>query len=139
MNNSKLISRKLKESDWDTLKQWWDYWPRVEAPDKGFLPDNGTGGLMVEDDGIPVIAGFIYQTNSNAAMLEYVISNPKYRGRDKRDAALEKLIISLQVVAENLGFKNMFTMVRSKKFINLRGKFGGIIDPRPNYTIIKAL
>ena len=139
MNNSKLVSRKLKESDWGILKEWWDYWPRVEAPIRDFLPDNGTGGIMVEDNVVPVVAGFIYQTNSNTAMLEYVISNPKYRGRDKRDAALEKLITSLQAVAKNLGFKSIFTMVRNKKIINLGGKFGGTIDPRPNYTIIKSL
>ena len=40
--------RKLKESDWGTLQDWWNNWPDWVPPQKDFLPDNGTGGLIVE-------------------------------------------------------------------------------------------
>ncbi len=61
-----LNIRKLKESDWDTLCSWWDEWPEWQNPPRDFLPDNGTGGLMVEKD-VPIVAGFIYYTNSKGA------------------------------------------------------------------------
>ena len=58
MDNNKLVPRRLKESDWETLQSWWDFWPGVETPPRDFLQDNGTGGMMIEDDGEPFVAGF---------------------------------------------------------------------------------
>ena len=40
INTCKLITRNLKETDWDTLVKWWDSWPDWTAPSKDFLPDN---------------------------------------------------------------------------------------------------
>ena len=82
----KLIVRHLREDDWDTLVSWWDSWPGWENPERGFLPDNGKGGLMVEKNNKPIVAGFLYQTNSNAVLFEWVISNPKYRESDRKEA-----------------------------------------------------
>ena len=80
-----LNIRKLKESDWDTLCSWWDEWPEWQSPPRDFLPNNGAGGLMVEKD-VPIVAGFIYYTNSKAALLEGIISNPNYREADRKQA-----------------------------------------------------
>ena len=139
MYDSELIPRYLEESDWDTLKEWWDYWPGVKAPSKDFLPENGTGGIMIEENGLPIIACFIYQTNSNTAMLEWLISNPNYRGKKKRDRALEALIISAQAVVKSMGYKSVFTMLRHQKLINLRNRFGWKIESKPSYTHTKIL
>lgn len=139
MYDSELIPRYLEESDWDTLKEWWDYWPGVKAPSKDFLPDNGTGGIMIEENGTPIIACFIYQTNSSTAMLEWLISNPNYRGKKKRDRALEALIISAQAVVKSMGYKSVFTMLRHQKLINLRNRFGWKIESKPSYTHTKIL
>ena len=139
MYDRELIPRYLEESDWDTLKEWWDYWPGVKAPSKDFLPDNGTGGIMIEENGTPIIACFIYQTNSSTAMLEWLISNPNYRGKKKRDRALEALIISAQAVVKSMGYKSVFTMLRHQKLINLRNRFGWKIESKPSYTHTKIL
>ena len=139
MYDSELIPRYLEESDWDTLKEWWDYWPGVKAPSKDFLPDNGTGGIMIEENGTPIIACFIYQTNSSTAMLEWLISNPNYRGKKKRDRALEALIISAQAVVKSMGYKSVFTMLRQQKLINLRNRVGWKIESKPSYTHTKIL
>ena len=139
MHNTELIPRYLEDSDWETLQQWWDYWPGIEAPPRDFLPDNGTGGIMIEENGIPIIACFIYQTNSSTAMLEWLISNPNYRGKKKRDRALEALIISAQAVVKSMGYKSVFTMLRHQKLINLRNRFGWKIESKPSYTHTKIL
>ena len=70
-----LNVRRLADSDWDTLCEWWDAWPEWVNPPKDFLPDNGTGGLMVYKQNTFIAAGFIYYTNSKAALFEWVISN----------------------------------------------------------------
>ena len=139
MYSTELVPRHLEEGDWDILKEWWDYWPGVEAPCKDFLPDNGTGGIMIEENGTPIIACFIYQTNSNAAMLEWLISNPIYRGKKKRDRAIEALIVSAQAVVKSMGYKTIFTMLRHRKLSKLRDRFGWKIQPKPSYTHTKIL
>ena len=139
MNSSELIPRHLEESDWETLQEWWNYWPGVQAPPRDSLPNNGTGGIMIEENGVPIITCFIYQTNSSMVMLEWLISNPNYRGKKRRDRALEALIVSSEAVIKNMGYKTIFTMLRNQKIINLRKKFGWKIEPKPSYTHTKIL
>ena len=55
-----LNIRMLKDSDWNTLVEWWDSWPNWQNPPKDFLPDNGKGGFMVEKQDQPIVAGFLY-------------------------------------------------------------------------------
>jgi hypothetical protein len=62
-----LHIRPLEERDYDfILSGWWSDWNWV-APKKDFLPNNGTGGLLVMEDNYPICAGFIYFTNSSVA------------------------------------------------------------------------
>ena len=86
-----MNTRQLKEEDWDTLQEWWSAWPEWKSPPREFLPDNGTGGIMVEKNGRPIIAGFMYLTNSKGVLLEYIVSDPEYREND-RDSAIELLL-----------------------------------------------
>jgi len=59
-----LNIRKLTESDWDLLVKWWGMYPEwKQHPTKDMLPDNGTGGFIVEKHGTPIVAGFLYTTN----------------------------------------------------------------------------
>ena len=75
--------RPLNSEDYDTiLVDWWKDWGWTPPP-KDFLPDNGKGGMMILDGEIPVCAGFIYMTNSNVYLLEFMVSNKKYRKKPK--------------------------------------------------------
>ena len=107
---SELKSRLLKDSDWETLCQWWESWPKWVNPPKSFLPDNGKGGLMVEKEGRPIVAGFLYITNSDAVLLEWIVSDPEYRDKDRKDA-LELLIASAEATCKGLGKKHGFLIV----------------------------
>ena len=70
-----LTIRPLIDEDYDTiLVEWWKDWS-WESPTKDFLPENGSGGLMVMDNDIPVCAGFMYTTNSAVAWVDWIISN----------------------------------------------------------------
>ena len=71
-----LQVRKLEETDWETLVKWWDSWPEWVNPTKGFLPDNGTGGLMVYKENTPIVAGFLYFTNSPKIAVPESINAP---------------------------------------------------------------
>lgn len=133
-----LNIRRLEESDWDTLVSWWDKWPEWTAPPKDFLPDNGKGGFMVEKNGQPIIAGFLYITNSKAALLEWIISNPEYRDDDRKQA-IELLIVGAEDVCKKQGIKYIFSIGRNKHLIEIHKNLGYQVDDNPSHEITKKL
>ena len=130
--------RTLTEQDWDTLCNWWEAWPKWVNPPKSFLPDNGKGGFMVEKQDQPIVAGFLYTTNSKAALLEWIVSNPKYREND-RGKATELLIQGAESVCKKQGIKYIFSIGRNKHLINTHKKLGYQIDDKPSHEITKKL
>ena len=138
ITTNKLFTRALRESDWDVLLSWWNWWPGWKAPAKNFLPENGTGGLMVEKNGTPIVAGFIYETNSDGVLFEWVVSNPEYREKDRKDA-IEKLLIDAEDTIKAMGYKHIFSIGRNKHLINTHKKLGWFVDDKPSHEILKNL
>jgi len=134
----KFNIRKLKESDWDTLVKWWDSWPEWVAPPKTFLPENGTGGLIVEKDKQPIVAGFLYFTNSQAVLLEWIVSNPEYRDTDRQEA-IELLINMAEEICKKQNQVHMFSIGRNKHLIETHKKLGWKVDKKPSYEIVKNI
>lgn len=108
--------RKLNDNDYDHLLYWWKFW-RFPPPPKECLPDNGTCGLMISKDGIDVGAGFIYFTNSAMAWIEFIVSNPEYKNKD-RQQAIEVLIVELTEICRSKGCKVVFTSIKNENLIN---------------------
>jgi len=133
-----LNIRRLKESDWETLVKWWDAWPEWVNPPKDFLPDNGTGGLMVEKNDLPIVAGFIYYTNSKVALLEWIVSDPNYKDKDRKEA-IELLIIGAEQVCKAKNIDYMFTIGRNKSLIEIHKKLNWMVDKKPSYEITKKI
>jgi hypothetical protein len=90
----KFNARKLTDNDYELLVGWWKWWRWTPIP-KNFLPDNGTGGIMIEKNNIPVVAGFIYYTNSDAVVVEWIISNPDYKDKNRKQA-IEVLLNTIE-------------------------------------------
>jgi hypothetical protein len=133
-----LNIRRLKDSDWETLVSWWNDWPDWVNPPKDFLPENGTGGLIVEKNNKPIVAGFLYFTNSTAVLLEWVVSDPNYKEKDKKKA-VELLILSAENVCIESGKKYMFSIGRNNSLINTHKKMGWKVDNKPSYELIKKI
>ena len=131
----KLNIRRLTSEDYSTLVEWWDAWPEWQAPPQTFLPDTG---FIVEKNNIGIVAGYVYITNSKAALLEWIISNPEYRESDRKDA-ITLLIQAVERVLTDQGIKHVFTIGRNKHLINLHKKLGWMVDEKPSYEIIKNL
>lgn len=104
--------RFLNENDYDVLCGWWKSW-RWQSPPRDFLPENGTGGLMVEKDGVSIVAGFLYFTNSAVAWSEFIISNFDYKDKDRKEA-IKILIIELTELAKSKGSKYIYTVVKNQ-------------------------
>lgn len=133
----KLIFRVLNKSDYKTIKKWWKWWRWSKVP-KNFLPDNGKGGFMVEKNKQPIVCGFVYITNSSIVLLEWIVSNPKYK-EDDRGEAIELLINKIEEVCKELGYKHILTMGKSKHLVETHRKLGWTVDKKPSYEITKKL
>lgn len=133
-----LKARQLKDSDWETLTAWWDSWPDWVSPSKDFLPDNGTGGLMIQKNNKPIVAGFLYFTNSKSVLLEWIISDPNYKDTDRQEA-VELLIKTAEKVCKDAGKKYMFSIGRNKNLIKLHEKIGWNVDKKASYEIVKKI
>lgn len=135
---NKLNVRNLKESDWDTLCKWWEAWPKWVNPPKSFLPDNGTGGLMIYKGDQPICAGFLYFTNSDAVLLEWIVSDPEYRDKDRKEA-LELLITTAEETCKDVGVAYMFSIGRNRHLINTHKKLGWTVDEDASHELIKNI
>tara|TARA_R110002060_G_scaffold23209_3_gene31445 strand:- start:282 stop:689 length:408 start_codon:yes stop_codon:yes gene_type:complete len=133
----KFNARKLTEQDYSMLVGWWKWW-RWSPPSKNLLPNNGTGGIIIEKNNIPVVAGFLYFTNSEMVLLEWIVSNPKYKESDRKDA-IEMLINVSEQVCRKENKKYMFTIGRSKHLRETHEKLGWSVDTKSSYEIIKNL
>ena len=133
----KLKVRELKESDWETLCSWWKWWRWPEVS-KDLLPANGTGGLIIYKENIPIVAGFLYLTNSKTAIFDWVISNPEYKEKD-RSLAIKLLIDSCEQLAKINGYNIIFTFTRNKSLISIHEELGYTIDSKPSYEITKII
>ena len=138
ITTGKLFARDLNKEDWDTLTSWWNAWPNWTTPGKDFLPANGTGGIMIERNEECIAAGFLYKTNSNVIILEWIVSNPKYRDTDRQDA-IEMLITEAEKLTKKMGYQYMFTIGRNKNLIETHRKLGWSIDDKPSHEITKKL
>jgi hypothetical protein len=132
-----LQVRALQESDWETLQEWWAKWkwPKVT---KDMLPLNGCGGLIVYKGDTPIVAGFLYLTNSNIAWMEWIISNKDYKENDRKKA-LEILILGLEDIALSVGKNIIFSVSKSKSLINIHKELKYTVDESPSYEIIKKI
>lgn len=132
-----LQVRALQESDWEDLQSWWKWWRWPEVS-KETLPLNGLGGLMVYKGDTLVAAGFLYLSNSKVAWLDWIVSNPEYKEKDRKQA-IELLINSLEEVAKQQDYNIIISITRSKHLIEAHKKLGYMVDEKPSYEISKKI
>ena len=132
----KLITRKIEEKDWDTLCEWWNGHD-FPIPSKDALPEHGMGGLIVEQDGFPVIAGFLFQTNTKGCWFEFIISNPDYK--ESREKITKELVNKAEIAAKILGYKYMLFVGKSKGLIKNFEELGWTKDPVPSFEMMKKI
>jgi len=133
----KFNTTPLQHEDYDNiLKGWWKDWG-WEAPNRDFLPQDGQGGIMVWDGDTPVCAGFLYNTNSKVAWVDWIISNKEYK--ESRKEALSILIQTLTSVAKNLDNKFAYALIKHNGLIGVYEQQGYTTGDSYNKEMIKAL
>jgi hypothetical protein len=132
-----MNTRTLTGSDYEILSDWWKAWGwPVMAKD--MLPDNGTGGIMVENKGENIVAGFLYWSNSKLVWLDWIISNPD-ADKKIRKQAIEMLILTAEQMVKDAGSKYIMSISRSNSLLKIHEKIGWSIDNTPSHEMIKVI
>lgn len=94
---------KFKESHLPILNDW--------AKDRGLpempiemLPQTG---FIVWMDKLPIVAGFVYFTDSSVAFVENIISN-LHSNKEERAIALSRLIMSFKKCIHDMGYSIIY-------------------------------
>ena len=132
-----LKARTLLEQDYSMLEQWWKAWgwPPVS---RDILPDNGTGGVMIEHENKPIVAGFIYWSNSGMCWFDWVISDPEGSKR-ARPLAVKLLIQTVEQMVKDAGKKCIMSISRSNSLLKIHKKLGWVVDDKPSHEMIKRI
>ncbi|MDB4334691.1 hypothetical protein N9988_00510, partial [bacterium] len=93
---------------------------------------------IVEKNNKPICAGFIYLTNSDAVLLEWIVSDPEYRENDRKEA-LELLITGAEAACKAIGKKHMFSIGRNKHLIETHKELGWAVDTSSSYELTKNI
>jgi hypothetical protein len=129
----------LKDTDYEEiLCDWWKDW-RWTAPQKNFLPENGKGGYVVYVDQTPVVAGFLYNTNSDVAWVDFIISNFHYKDKENRLIAIDMLLKSLEQKAVEINKKFLYALTNHKTLIASYEENGYVVAGTYNVELIKKL
>ena len=134
-----ILVRQLNANDYDDiLVKWWQGWG-WNAPSRDFLPDDGTGGLIVFDGDEPVCAGFMYTMNAKVAWVEWIVSSKTYRKKPARKECIDLLIYTLTQVCKIKGAKYVFSNNNNKNLIESFTNNGYIKGCTNSTELIKIL
>jgi len=131
----KLNTRQLQQKDLDTIRKWWEAWPDWVDPGEGFLPKTG---LVVTSNDKLIMASFVYLTNADVALYEWIISDPDYR-EDDRQEAVELITNEAEKMVKSLGYKFLFSICRHKKLGETYKKLGWHKDEEPSFEFVKLI
>lgn len=104
-----MEARLFQDSDYPLVCDWWTAWGWDCLP----LDALPRIGCVVESDGKPVGAAFLYQTDSSIAIMDWYITSAEVRGK-KRNGIIETAINFLSDAAQVLGFKSIISFARNR-------------------------
>ena len=116
------------------LTEWWTKhkWPVIPKP---FLPKTGYMAFVGEK---PIVAAFLYKTDSSMGILEWYVSNPDST-YEERTAAMNELLEKVFETARTLGIQAIFTSCTNKSLISRLTAHGFGITDTEMTNLIKTL
>ena len=137
--DNEINFRSFKQKDYEITCKWWRWWWKGIVVSEEFLPEHGDGGYMIEKNGIPVACGFTHRSsNSGLVFLSWVVSNPKYKNKDRK-LLIELLIKNIEETCKEMGYNYLFTVCRSDHLASIHKDLGWYCNEKTSYEIFKKL
>ncbi len=125
----------FKKSYYKEVSEWWAEhgWTPVHEDMLSF-----DGYVVVDENGEKILCGWLVKTNGMTALLEWIISNPKFTGKKvyKSLSILEKHIYLL---ARNLGYRKIIIMLEHSGLIKFFNKNNWNIGDKNLSILIKEV
>jgi len=86
-----------------------------------------TGIIIYDIDNTPVLAGWVYKTDSSFGLIEFTIVNPNIKGL-QRDLAFDVYMESVVKYSKDLGIKTLFTSLSNQSLLKRFIKAGATIS-----------
>ena len=120
MNNNINI-RKITDDDYAFINKWWVDNGK-EIPPLTWLPEKGLGGLIIEKEK-PIAAAYIYTTNSSTGYIDFLISDPNYKSKDRFNVLLSLFEACLKQ-SHDLGYSIVWAMTDIRGVIERATEIG---------------
>lgn len=126
--------RDFQSEDYEIVSQWWGQWGWPAIPLEFLSPE----GIVIENDGLPVCATWIYLTNTPICWIENYISD---KGADKaiRGDALDLLVLSSLEKAKDLGAAVAMSSIRHAGLGKRLEKSGFIMSDKNMTNYVRGL
>jgi hypothetical protein len=115
--------RPIRVEDYVDLIEWWKSYDHVEIPSSDLLPNSGLGGLAIEKNGKMIAAAYVYLTNSAMGYIDFLVSDPNYKGKDKFKILL-KLMEDCTAVALQQGCRIVWAMTTYQVMADIAEEMG---------------
>ena len=129
-----MVIKKFKTNSDNEIINWWKDWG-LEIPDQECLPKKG---YVVINNNIKVAAGYLYYTNAKIAYVDFVISNIKYREKD-RNNLITMLIDHMVQKALNKGCKFVWATTANPNIVDKVKKLNYKVLDKKHNIIYKYL
>ncbi len=130
--------RFVKEKDFAMLHKWWRE-NRFPPPSKAMLPEKGNGGIIVSHNDTDVCAGFLYLTNSNMAIIEFIVADFQVKDRELRKKSISFLIEHLCEIAKMNGREMVFTSLKNEGLKKAMMAEGFVVGDENTTQLIKVI
>ena len=115
--------RPIKVEDYTTLIEWWNQYEHVDIPSSDLLPNGGLVGLAIEKDVKMMAAAYVYLTNSAMGYIDFLVSDPSYKGPGKFNMLME-LMEACTALALRQGCKIVWAMTTYQIMAEVAKKMG---------------
>jgi hypothetical protein len=129
-----IEQKKITKSEYDIIAKWWPChnWPVMPYD---ALPESG---LIIYSESTPIVAAWLYKTDSSISWLEFMVSNPDV-DKKVRGEAIDLLINSLIELAQSSGFKIIFSSIRVPRLIKRMEECGFSVTDTKMTNMIRVL
>lgn len=132
-----FLVRDFKEEDYQDFVNWYKTIKRA----KGKYPSYeqlSTIGYVIEHENIKVSMGFLYITNSNIALISFVIANKEAPSKIRKKA-LKKLLTTLESKATNNSYDMVMILTDNPFFSKSLTEVDYLKGDSPHIEHIKIL
>lgn len=130
--------RSIKIEDYEDINKWWIGVGEENPPVLSMLPDGGLGGVLVERNGKPIAAMYLYLTNSAIGYIANAIADPDYKSKDRFEL-ITRLIDECVRRGAAVGCSMVWATSLSKGIIKKCKELNYEISEQPHHIITKYI